>query len=184
MSDTRQHIGSASGFSPASTSFQQTGGESVRLSSIGYASPQGHMPYPDNHLGQPSVGFSPQHGYMSYPEKSRPTSFVSFRFQQPAQRDTTWGQAPIQHGWNVPAHHHVEQSTAFAPFFSSVKSEPELNQQMQFPPKVEQSFSMVPPCSTGYLAFGSRLQNQVYYKQGQTQTQKRSALPFTQTALQ
>ena len=55
---------------------------------------------------------------------------------------------------------------------------------MQFPPKVEHRCSMVPPCSTNYIAFGSRLQNQVYYKQGQTKTQKRSALPFTQTALQ
>ena len=78
----------------------------------------------------------------------------------------------------------MEQSTAFAPFFSSVKIEPELNQQMQFPPKVEQSFSMVPPCSTGYPDFESRLQNQVYYTQGKTETQKTSALPFIQTALQ
>ena len=68
--------------------------------------------------------------------------------------------------------------------FSSVKIEPGLNQQMQFPPKVEASFSIDPPCSTGYPAFGSRLQNQVYYTQGQTETQKRSALLFTQTALQ
>ena len=162
MSGTRQHTGSASRFSPASTSFQQTRGESVRLSTMGYASPQGHMPYPDNHLGQPSVGFSPQQGYMPYPannlgqpstgyspqreympcpENRQPVSFVGFNqdkspFQQPAQRDTTWGQAPIQQGWNVPAHHHVEQSTAFAPFFSIVKIEPELNRQMQFPPKV------------------------------------------------
>ena len=82
------------------------------------------------------------------------------------------------------AHHHVEQSTAFAPFFSSVKIEPELNQQMQFPPKVEQSFSMVlPPCLTGYPAFESRLQNQVHYTQGKTKTQKRSSLSFIQTAL-
>ena len=81
----------------------------------------------------------------------------------------------------MPAHHHVEQSTVFAQFISSVKIEPELNQQMQFPPKVEQSFSMVPPCSTGYSAFESRLQNQVYYTQGKTETQKRSALPLIQT---
>ena len=154
MSDTRQHTGSASGFSPASTSFQQTGGESVRLSSMWYASLQWHMPYSDNHLGQPSVGFSPQHGYMPYPannlgqpstgyspqrgympcpENRQRVSFVGFNqdkppFQQPAQRGTTWGQAPIQQGWNVPAHYHVEQSTAFVPFFSNVKTEPELNQ--------------------------------------------------------
>ena len=136
MSDTRQHTGSASGFSPDSTSFQQTGGESVRLSSMGYASPQGHMPYPDNHLGQPSVGFSSQHGYMSYPannlgqpstgyspqrgympchEYRQPGSFVGFNqdkppFQQAAQSDTIWGQAPIQQArmcqhiimWNSP----------------------------------------------------------------------------------
>ena len=67
------------------------------------------------------------------------------------------GPGPDPTGSNVPAHHHVEQSTVFAQFFSSVKIEPELNQQMQFPPKVEQSFSMVPPCSTGYSAFESRL---------------------------
>ena len=72
MSDNRQHTGcsdpgGASGFSPASTYFQQTGGESVRLSSMGYASAQGHMLYPNNHLGQPSVVFSLQHGYMPYP---------------------------------------------------------------------------------------------------------------------
>ena len=166
MSNTRQHTRSASGFSPASTSFQQTGGESVRLSSMWYASLQGHMPYPDNHLGQPSVGFNPQHGYMPYPANNlgqpstgyspqrgympcpknrQPVSFVGFNqdkppFQQLAQRGTSWGQAPIQQSSNVPAHHHVEQSTAFAPFFSSVKIEPELNQQMQFPPMVEQKF--------------------------------------------
>ena len=123
------------------------------------------MPYPANNQGQPSTGYSPQRGYMPCPENRQPVSFVGFNqdkppFQQPAQRDTTRGQTPIQQGWNVPAHHHVEQSTAFAPFFSSVKIEPELNQQMQFPPKVERSFSMVPPCSTGYPAFESRLQNQ------------------------
>ena len=125
---------------------------------------------------------------MPCPENRQSVSFVGFNqdqppFQQAAQRDMTWGQAPIQQGWNVPAHHHVEQSTAFAPFFSSVKIEPESNQQMQFPPMVEQSFSMVPPCSTGYPAFGSRLQNQVYYTQGQTETEKRSARALAQTTL-
>ena len=118
MSNTRQRNRSASGFSPASTSFQQTRGESVRLSSMAYASPQGHMPYPDNHLGQPSVGlshvinqaclhgympdpannlglpstgYSRQRGYMPCPENRQPVSFCRFQPRQapiPA-RDTT-----------------------------------------------------------------------------------------------
>ena len=118
---------------------------------MGYASPQGHMLYPSNRLRQPSIGFNPQHGYMPYPEKREPTSFVGFnqdtRFQQTAQSDTTWGQAPLQQAWNMPAHHHAEQFNPTAPVFHGVKMEPALNQSMQFPPRVEQSFPMVPQCS-------------------------------------
>ena len=141
------------------------------------------MLYPSNRLRQPSVGFNPQHEYMPYPEKREPTSFVGFnqdnRFQQTAQSDTT----PLQQSWNMPAHHHAEQFNPTAPVFHGMKMEPALNQSMQFPPRVEQSFPMVPQCSTGYPALGSRLQNQDYYSQGQTETEKRSARPLAQTTL-
>ena len=113
---------SASGFSPTSTSLQQTGGESESSSVMGYV-------LPHQKSGATSVGFGPQHGYMLYPEKRQPTTFIGFNQDQPClqqsaycdtQSDVAWGHIPLQKGWNTPTHHHAEQSNVTAPFLSSV----------------------------------------------------------------
>ena len=111
-----QHIASsdpmsASGFSPTSTSLQQTGGQSESSSVMGYV-------LPHQKSGAASVGFGPQHGYMLYPEKRQPTTFIGFNQDQPClqqsaycdtQSDVAWGPTPLQKGWNTPTHHHAEQ---------------------------------------------------------------------------
>ena len=168
MSYNQQHTGcsdarSASGFSPISTSFQQTGGESERFSTMVLAipgAPQGYMTYRVNNLGQPTSGYGPSQGFTSYP--ADPTMGPSGQTpggsgQPTTQWDMKWSQAPLQQGWNMPAHHYAEQVNPITP------TAPALNQSMQFSPRVEQSFPMVPQCSTGYPAFGSRPLNQVYY---------------------
>lgn len=64
------------------------------FSPMGYAPPQGHMPYPIDNLGQPLIGCSPQYGYMTDRQHSL----------------RSWSQAPSQQGVYMPEDYQAVQT--------------------------------------------------------------------------
>ena len=135
------------------------------FSSTGYASPQGHMLYPVDNLGQPLIGCSPQYGYMTDRQHSL----------------RSWSQAPRQQGVYMPEHYQAVQTMSPGP---AVKIESDLKQPFQFQAMADWNYPSVPSCSTEYPAFDSRSQTHDSYTQGQTESQKRSAKNLKQLALQ
>ena len=110
------------------------------FSPMGYASPQGHMPYPVDNLGQPLIGCSPQSGYMTDRQQSL----------------RSWSQAPSQLGVYLPEYHQVVQSSSSAPHLPGVKMEPDLYQPFHIQAMADWNYPSVPLCSFEYQAFDSR----------------------------
>ena len=150
------------------------------FSPMGYASPQGHMPYPVDNLGQPLIGCSPQYGHMTDRQHSL----------------RSWSQAPSQLGVYLPEYHQVVHNRSpaphlpgmkmepDAPHLPGMKMEPDLKQHIQFQAMADWNYPSVPLCSTVYPAFDSSSQAHDSYTHGQTESQKRSAQYLKQVALQ
>ena len=150
------------------------------FSPMGYASPQVHMPYPVDNLGQPLIGCCPQYGHMTDRQHSL----------------RSWSQAPSQLGIYLPEYHQVVHNGSpaphlpgmkmepDAPHLPGMKMEPDLKQPFQFQAITDWKYPSVPLCSTEYPAFDSSSQTHGSYTHGQTESQKRSAQYLKQVALQ
>ena len=150
------------------------------FSPMGYASPQGHMPYSVDNLGQPLIGCSPQYWHMTDRQHSL----------------RSWSQAPSQLGVYLPEYHQVVHNGSPAPHLPGMKVEPDaphlpgmkmdpdLKQPFQFQAMADWNYPSVPLCSSEYPAFDSSSQTHDSYTHEQTEFQKRSAQYLKQLALQ